>query len=140
GPMHRDFPTSPLPISRNHPDHPGACNGVFEIALDPGQGGVRTSGIMVGGHVIGVGAETATSARPVSVCSEYKRWGSIVARVEPPAETAPPAAQPGFRLADAETVRLLAVPPAVGQSICLFSSRDGCHAMMRYCTPVASPT
>lgn len=62
-----------------------------------------------GKHVIGVGAETAASARLVSVCSEYKLWGSIVARVEPPTETAQPPAQPGFRLTDAEALLVAAM-------------------------------
>lgn len=57
-----------------------------------------------GKHVIGVGAETAVSARLVSVCSEYKLWGSIVARVDPPDETTTAPAQPGFRLADGEAL------------------------------------
>lgn len=35
-----------------------------------------------GKHVIGVGAETATSARLVAVCSEYKLWGSILTRIQ----------------------------------------------------------
>lgn len=65
-----------------------------------------------GKHVIGVGAETAASARLVSVCSEYKLWGSIVARVEPPPETnetGEPPAQPGFTLADAEQLLVTAM-------------------------------
>lgn len=65
-----------------------------------------------GKDVIGVGAETAASARLVSVCSEYKLWGSIIARVEPPpqtAETGQPPAQPGFQLADAERLLLAAM-------------------------------
>jgi hypothetical protein len=62
-----------------------------------------------GKHVIGVGAETAASARLVSVCSEYKLWGSIVARVE---SDAMPAAQPGFRIADAERLLVTAMEQA----------------------------
>jgi hypothetical protein len=62
-----------------------------------------------GKHVIGVGAETSASARLVSVCSEYKLWGSIVACVDPPAETGESPAQPGFRLADAETLLVTAM-------------------------------
>lgn len=60
-------------------------------------------------HVIGVGAETTVSARLVSVCSEYKLWGSIVARVEPPPKTLEPVAQPGFRLAEAEALLVAAM-------------------------------
>lgn len=67
-----------------------------------------------GKHVIGVGAETAASARLVSVCSEYKLWGSIVARVDPPPEIQKAGecespAQPGFRLADAEALLVAAM-------------------------------
>lgn len=62
-----------------------------------------------GKHVIGVGAVTAASARLVQVCSEYKLWDSIVARVDPPPETAQPAAQPGFRLADAQALLVAAM-------------------------------
>ncbi|MGH3564925.1 MAG: NYN domain-containing protein [Pseudonocardia sp.] len=62
-----------------------------------------------GKHVIGVGAETAASARLVSVCSEYELWGSIVARDDPPAEPAQPPAQPGFRVADAEVLLVAAM-------------------------------
>lgn len=57
-----------------------------------------------GKHIIGVGAETSASARLVSVCSEYKLWGSIVARADPPDETIAAPAQPGFRLADGEAL------------------------------------
>src|SRR5262249_50859087 len=45
-----------------------------------------------GKQVIGVGAESAASARLVAVCSEYKLWGSILTRVQredPPAERRP---------------------------------------------------
>lgn len=62
-----------------------------------------------GKHVIGVGAETVASPRLVSVCSKYKLWRSIVARVE--SATAPPA-QPGFRLADAEQLLVTAMEQA----------------------------
>ncbi|ALG14545.1 hypothetical protein AOZ06_39535 [Kibdelosporangium phytohabitans] len=62
-----------------------------------------------GKHVIGVGAETAASVRLVSVCSEYKLWGSIVARVDPPAEPPTPPAQRGSRLADAEALLVTAM-------------------------------
>jgi uncharacterized LabA/DUF88 family protein len=62
-----------------------------------------------GKHVIGVGAETAASARLVAVCSEYKLWGSIVARVDPPAETDGTPAQPGFRIEDAEALLVAAM-------------------------------
>jgi hypothetical protein len=36
------------------------------------------------------------------VCSEYKLWGLIVARVDALTETPQPPARPGFQLADAE--------------------------------------
>lgn len=62
-----------------------------------------------GKHVIGVGAETAASARLVSVCSEYKLWGAIVARVEPDAV---PPSQPGFLIADAERLLVAAMEQA----------------------------
>ncbi|HWR45998.1 MAG TPA: NYN domain-containing protein [Pseudonocardiaceae bacterium] len=62
-----------------------------------------------GKHVIGVGAEAAVSARLVSVCSEYKLWRSIVARVEPDAQ---PGTQPGFRLLDAERLLVTAMEQA----------------------------
>ncbi|MFC9249983.1 NYN domain-containing protein [Amycolatopsis thailandensis] len=80
-----------------------------------------------GKYVIGVGAESAASARLVSVCTEYKLFGSIVARVDPPAgDTIPgtaktgtgnaqspsPAAPPGFRLADAERLLVTAMEQA----------------------------
>jgi hypothetical protein len=62
-----------------------------------------------GKHVIGVGAETAASARLVAVCTEYKLWGSIIARVDPPPETEQPPAQPGFRFVDAEALLVAAM-------------------------------
>ncbi|MEU3622788.1 NYN domain-containing protein [Amycolatopsis coloradensis] len=69
-----------------------------------------------GKHVIGVGAESAASARLVSVCSEYKLFGSIVARVDPQPDTADandvtgaPAAAPGHKLADAEALLVTAM-------------------------------
>lgn len=71
-----------------------------------------------GKHVIGVGAETAASARLVSVCSEYKLFGSIVARLDPPSDTSdrprpvnvePSAAEPVHRLADAEALLVTAM-------------------------------
>ncbi|WP_410597807.1 NYN domain-containing protein [Amycolatopsis sp. lyj-23] len=71
-----------------------------------------------GKHVIGVGAETTVSARLVSVCSEYKLFGSIVARLDPPPETgrktgpartAAPAAAPEHRLVDAEALLVTAM-------------------------------
>ncbi|MFN2496456.1 MAG: NYN domain-containing protein [Pseudonocardiaceae bacterium] len=62
-----------------------------------------------GKHVIGVGAETAASARLVAVCSEYKLWASIVARVEPDVL---PLTQPGFLIADAERLLVAAMEQA----------------------------
>ncbi len=44
-----------------------------------------------GKHVVGVGTEANASPRLVSVCSEYKYWGTLVAQVEP---------EPGDHLAD----------------------------------------
>jgi uncharacterized protein (TIGR00288 family) len=43
-----------------------------------------------GKHVVGVGTEASASPRLVSVCSEYKYWGTLVAAVEP-------SAQPGVK-------------------------------------------
>uniref|UniRef100_UPI003F490A85 NYN domain-containing protein n=1 Tax=Amycolatopsis sp. CA-096443 TaxID=3239919 RepID=UPI003F490A85 len=65
-----------------------------------------------GKHVIGVGAETSASAQLVSVCSEYKLWGSIVARTDPQPHTDVPAGQPGYRLADAEELLVTAMGQA----------------------------
>lgn len=71
-----------------------------------------------GKHVIGVGAETAASARLVAVCSEYKLFGSIVARIDPPPDAAgrprpanagPPAPVAVHRLADAEALLVTAM-------------------------------
>jgi len=39
-----------------------------------------------GKHVVGVGTEASASPRLVSVCSEYKYWGTLVAAVEPSAK------------------------------------------------------
>jgi hypothetical protein len=44
-----------------------------------------------GKHVVGVGTEANASPRLVSVCSEYKYWGTLVAQVDP---------EPGDHLAD----------------------------------------
>ncbi|WP_410646509.1 NYN domain-containing protein [Amycolatopsis sp. cmx-4-54] len=80
-----------------------------------------------GKYVIGVGAETTVSARLVSVCTEYKLFGSIVSRLDPPADDntadtaktgagnarlSRPAALPGFRLADAERLLVTAMEQA----------------------------
>jgi uncharacterized LabA/DUF88 family protein len=64
-----------------------------------------------GKYVIGVGAETAASARLVSVCSEYKLFGSIVALVDPPdqAGALEQPTQPGFGLATAERLLVSAM-------------------------------
>ncbi|OXM50369.1 NYN domain-containing protein [Amycolatopsis thailandensis] len=62
-----------------------------------------------GKHVIGVGAETSASARLVSVCSEYKLWGSIVARTDPRPGSPVLAGQTGQRLADAEELLVTAM-------------------------------
>ncbi|GAA3040470.1 NYN domain-containing protein [Actinokineospora globicatena] len=44
-----------------------------------------------GKHVVGVGTEANASPRLVSVCSEYKYWGTLLAQVEP---------EPGDHFAD----------------------------------------
>lgn len=44
-----------------------------------------------GKHVVGVGTEANASPRLVSVCSEYKYWGTLVVQVEP---------EPGDHVAD----------------------------------------
>ena len=69
-----------------------------------------------GRHVIGVGAETAASARLVSVCSEYKLFGAIVARLDPTTETeaagteaGEPVARPGSDLVEAEALLVAAM-------------------------------
>jgi len=72
-----------------------------------------------GKYVIGVGAETAVSARLVSVCTEYKLFGSIVASIDPPPDAAdrprgpanarPPAPALEHSLADAETLLVTAM-------------------------------
>jgi hypothetical protein len=41
-----------------------------------------------GKHVVGIGTEASASPRLVSVCSEYKYWGTLVAAVEPSAKLA----------------------------------------------------
>jgi hypothetical protein len=48
--------------------------------------------------VVGVGTEANASRKLVSVCSEYKYWGTLVAEVEPDAR---PAA--AFDLSEAES-------------------------------------
>lgn len=59
-----------------------------------------------GKHVVGVGTQANASQRLVSVCSEYKYWGTIAAAVEPTAQPAAPAA---FDIADAEALLLRAM-------------------------------
>ncbi len=54
-----------------------------------------------GKHVVGVGTQANASQRLVSVCSEYKFWGTIVAEVEPAAR---PAVSAAFDIADAEAL------------------------------------
>ena len=58
-----------------------------------------------GKHVVGVGTQANASQRLVSVCSEYKFWGTIVAEVEPAAQ---PAVSAAFDIADAEALLLRA--------------------------------
>ena len=52
-----------------------------------------------GKHVVGVGTRANAGRRLVSVCSEYKFWGTIVAAVEPATR---PAVAAAFDIADAE--------------------------------------
>ncbi|MBX7270049.1 NYN domain-containing protein [Micromonospora sp. Llam7] len=52
-----------------------------------------------GKHVVGVGTQASASQRLVSVCSEYKFWGTIVAAVEPATR---PAVTAAFDLTQAE--------------------------------------
>ena len=52
-----------------------------------------------GKYVVGVGTQASASARLVSVCSEYKFWGTIAAAAEPAAQ---PAVSAAFDIADAE--------------------------------------
>ncbi|WP_092558051.1 NYN domain-containing protein [Actinoplanes derwentensis] len=54
-----------------------------------------------GKHVVGVGTQANASQRLVSVCSEYKYWGTIVAEVEPAAR---PAVSAAFDIAAAEAL------------------------------------
>lgn len=54
-----------------------------------------------GKHVVGVGTQATASQRLVSVCSEYKFWGTIVAEVEPAAR---PAVTAVFDIAAAEAL------------------------------------
>lgn len=58
-----------------------------------------------GKHVVGVGTQANASQRLVSVCSEYKFWGTIVAAVEPATR---PAVTAAFNIADAEALMLRA--------------------------------
>jgi uncharacterized LabA/DUF88 family protein len=64
-----------------------------------------------GKHVVGVGTETSAGSRLVSVCSEYKFWGTLIrqadpAAVEPIAQGLAPAA---FDLADAHALLVRAI-------------------------------
>src|SRR6476620_11893247 len=52
-----------------------------------------------GKHVVGVGTEASASPRLVSVCSEYKYWGTLVAAVEPSAK---PTVEKTFDIKDGE--------------------------------------
>jgi len=54
-----------------------------------------------GKWVVGVGTQANASRKLVSVCSEYKYWGTLVAEVEPAAR---PAAHDAFAVADADAV------------------------------------
>jgi uncharacterized LabA/DUF88 family protein len=54
-----------------------------------------------GKWVVGVGTEANASRKLVSVCSEYKYWGTLVAEVEPGARTTVNAA---FAIADGEAL------------------------------------
>ncbi|PPK65420.1 uncharacterized protein (TIGR00288 family) [Actinokineospora auranticolor] len=61
-----------------------------------------------GKRVVGVGTEANASPRLVSVCSEYKYWGTLVAQVEP--DAGGPAAH--FDIDDAETLLVTAMAQA----------------------------
>jgi uncharacterized LabA/DUF88 family protein len=54
-----------------------------------------------GKWVVGVGTEANASRKLVSVCSEYKYWGTLVAEVSPEARST---VNPAFALADAEAL------------------------------------
>ncbi|WIX85679.1 OST-HTH/LOTUS domain-containing protein [Amycolatopsis sp. DG1A-15b] len=79
-------------------------NGVDLVQL--GHGPSRKNGADIR---MTVGAETSASARLVSVCSEYKLWGSIVASTDARPNSSIPTGQPGYRLADAEELLVTAM-------------------------------
>jgi len=54
-----------------------------------------------GKWVIGVGTEANASRKLISVCSEYKYWGTLVAEVEPAAR---PAVNAAFDISEAEAL------------------------------------
>lgn len=54
-----------------------------------------------GKAVVGVGTQATASARLVSVCTEYKYWGTLVADVDPTATTATTAVAAAFDIHDA---------------------------------------
>ncbi|MBV2365183.1 NYN domain-containing protein [Streptomonospora nanhaiensis] len=62
-----------------------------------------------GKYVVGVGTESNASRRLVSVCSEYKYWGTLVAEVDPAAR---PVRDAAFRLEAAEALLLRAFEEA----------------------------
>jgi uncharacterized protein (TIGR00288 family) len=59
-----------------------------------------------GKHVVGVGTEASASPRLVSVCSEYKYWGTLVAAVEPSAK---PTVEKTFDIKHGEELLIRAV-------------------------------
>ncbi|MFI6272492.1 NYN domain-containing protein [Micromonospora zamorensis] len=58
-----------------------------------------------GKHVVGVGTQASASQRLMSVCSEYKFWGAILAAVEPASR---PAVTAAFDIRDAERLLIRA--------------------------------
>ncbi|WP_018682910.1 NYN domain-containing protein [Actinokineospora enzanensis] len=62
-----------------------------------------------GKHVVGVGTEANASPRLVSVCSEYKYWGTLVAQVDPGGVDLPSGE---FDIADAEALLVSAMGQA----------------------------
>ncbi|MFK0249711.1 NYN domain-containing protein [Amycolatopsis azurea] len=65
-----------------------------------------------GKHVVGVGTEASASPRLVSVCSEYKYWGTLVAAVEPSAQ---PAVKASFDIQDGERLLVHALSQRDGE-------------------------
>jgi len=64
-----------------------------------------------GKHVVGVGTETSAGSRLVSVCSEYKFWGTLIRQADPAAgkPTAHGLAPVAFDLSDAHALLVRAI-------------------------------